>query len=66
MICIVTIKFGGDYDELTLVNPKVIETSKEMVIYFEKETHLKKNKIRSKNQIFSLYLTCITCSCHCP
>ena len=34
---IVTIKFGGDYDELTLVNPKVIETSKEMVIYFEKE-----------------------------
>lgn len=42
---IVTIKFGGDYDELTLVNPKVIETSKEMVVYFEKEMD-GKQKIR--------------------
>lgn len=42
---IVTIKFGGEYDELTLVNPKVIETSKEMVVYFEKELD-GKQKIR--------------------
>ena len=27
---IVTIKFGGEYDDLTLVNPTVIETSKEL------------------------------------
>ena len=46
---IVTIKFGGEYDELTLVNPTVTETSKEMVVYFEKEIDGKpygKQKIR--------------------
>ena len=42
---IVTIKFGGEYDDLTLVNPKVTETSKEMVVYFEKELD-KKQKVR--------------------
>ena len=42
---IVTIKFGGDYEDLTLVNPKVTETSNDMVQYFEKDS-FKKNKIR--------------------
>lgn len=56
---IVTIKFGGEYDELTLVNPKVIETSKEMVVYFEKEIDGKaygKQKIRktARHQWFKI------------
>ena len=41
---IVTLNFGGDYEELTLVNPTVTETSKEMVVYFEKDSV--KNKTR--------------------
>ena len=35
---IVTIKFGGEYDDLTLVNPTVTETSEAMVVYFEKDS----------------------------
>jgi len=52
---IVTIKFGGEYDELTLVNPKVTETSKEMVVYFEKELD-KKQKVRktARHQWFKI------------
>jgi peptide deformylase len=52
---IVTIKFGGDYDDLTLVNPKVTETSKEMVVYFEKELD-KKKKVRkvARHQWFKI------------
>jgi peptide deformylase len=52
---IVTIKFGGEYDELTLVNPKVTETSKEMVVYFEKEMD-GKQKIRktARHQWFKI------------
>ena len=42
---IVTIKFGGEYDDLTLVNPVITEASKELVVYFEKDLH-KKNKVR--------------------
>jgi hypothetical protein len=41
---IITLNFGGDYDELTLVNPQVTETSEEMVVYFEKDSF--KNKTR--------------------
>ena len=41
---IVTIKFGGDYEDLTLVNPTVTETSEELVVYFEKDSI--KNKTR--------------------
>ena len=52
---IVTIKFGGEYDYLTLVNPKVTETSKEMVVYFEKELD-KKQKVRktARHQWFKI------------
>ena len=42
---IVTIKFGGEYDDLTLVNPIATETSDAMVQYFEKDLY-KKNKVR--------------------
>ena len=41
---IVTIKFGGDYDDLTLVNPIVTETSEEMVVYFEKDSVKQKTR----------------------
>ena len=41
---IITLNFGGDYDELTLVNPTVTERSEEMVVYFEKDST--KNKTR--------------------
>ena len=52
---IVTIKFGGEYDDLTLVNPTVTETSKEMVVYFEKEFD-KKKKVRktARHQWFKI------------
>ena len=41
---IITIRFGGDYDELTLINPRVTEVSNETIVYFEKDTY--KNKTR--------------------
>jgi hypothetical protein len=41
---IITIRFGGEYEELTLVNPIVTEKSNELVVYFEKDS--KKNKVR--------------------
>jgi len=41
---IITIRFGGEYEELTLTNPRVTEVSKETIVYFEKDTY--KNKTR--------------------
>jgi peptide deformylase len=41
---IITIRLGGDYEELTLVNPTIIETSENPIVYFEKDST--KNKIR--------------------
>jgi len=41
---IITLRFGGEYDELTLVNPTVTERSAEMVVYFERDST--KNKTR--------------------
>ena len=41
---IITIRFGGDYEELTLTNPRVTEVSNETLVYFEKDTY--KNKTR--------------------
>lgn len=41
---IITIRFGGEYEELTLVNPRVTEVSNETIVYFEKDTY--KNKTR--------------------
>jgi hypothetical protein len=41
---IITLNFGGDYEELTLINPTVTDKSNEMVVYFEKDST--KNKTR--------------------
>jgi len=41
---IITIRFGGEYGELTLTNPRVTEVSNETIVYFEKDTY--KNKTR--------------------
>ena len=41
---IITLRFGGEYDELTLVNPTVTERSDNMVLYYEKDSL--KNKTR--------------------
>ena len=42
---IITIRLGNKEDELTLVNPKIINRSDMPVVYFEKDTY-KENKIR--------------------
>jgi hypothetical protein len=39
---IITIRLGGEYEELTLTNPKIVEASDEMVVYFEKDSINKK------------------------
>lgn len=41
---IITIRFGGEYEELTLTNPRVTEVSENAVVYFERDTY--KNKTR--------------------
>lgn len=42
---IITIRLGNQEDELTLVNPKVLQVSEKPLVYFEKDTY-KKNKVR--------------------
>ena len=42
---IITIRLGEKEDELTLVNPKVLQVSDKPLVYFEKDTY-KKNKVR--------------------
>lgn len=42
---IVTIRFGGEYEELTMVNPEIVEKSEEMVAYVERDSK-KPNKTR--------------------
>lgn len=51
---IVTIKFGGEYDDLTLVNPMVTETSEAMVVYFEKDSIKNKTRKTQRHQSFSV------------
>ncbi len=51
---IVTIKFGGDYDDLTLVNPIVTETSEEMVVYFEKDSVKQKIRKTARHKSFKV------------
>ena len=41
---IITLNFGGDYEELTLVNPIVTEKSEGLVVYFEKDEKGKTRK----------------------
>jgi len=42
---IITIRLGEKEDELTLVNPKVLQVSDKPLVYFEKDTY-KTNKVR--------------------
>jgi len=51
---IVTLRFGGEYEELTLVNPVVTETSEEMVVYFEKDSHKKKTRKTARHTWFKV------------
>jgi peptide deformylase len=51
---IVTLKFGGEYDDLTLVNPKVTETSDDMVMYIEKDSVKSKNRKTIRHKSFSV------------
>jgi hypothetical protein len=51
---IVTIKFGGEYDDLTLVNPIVTETSEEMVVYFEKDSVKQKTRKTARHKSFKV------------
>ena len=51
---IVTIKFGGEYDDLTLVNPTVTETSEELVVYFEKDSIKNKTRKTTRHKSFKV------------
>jgi hypothetical protein len=51
---IVTLRFGGEYDELTLVNPVVTEVSDEMVVYFEKDSHKQKTRKTTRHTWFKV------------
>lgn len=51
---IVTIKFGGEYDDLTLVNPVVTEVSDGMVVYFEKDSVKNKTRKTTRHKSFKV------------
>jgi len=51
---IVTIKFGGEYDDLTLVNPIVTEVSDAMVVYFEKDSVKNKTRKTTRHKSFKV------------
>ena len=51
---IVTIKFGGEYDDLTLVNPIVTETSEAMVVYFERDSVKQKTRKTARHKSFKV------------
>ena len=51
---IVTIKFGGEYDDLTLVNPIVTEVSDGMVVYFEKDSVKNKTRKTTRHKSFKV------------
>jgi hypothetical protein len=51
---IVTIKFGGEYDDLTLVNPVVTEVSDAMVVYFEKDSIKNKTRKTTRHKSFKV------------
>lgn len=51
---IITLKFGGEYEDLTLVNPKVLETSDDMVMYVEKDSVKNKNRKTIRHKSFKV------------
>jgi hypothetical protein len=51
---IITLRFGGEYDELTLVNPVVTERSDNLVVYYEKDLVKKKTRKTARHTSFSV------------
>jgi len=51
---IITLRFGGEYDELTLVNPVIIERSDNMVVYYEKDSVKNKTRRTVRHSSFSV------------
>jgi len=51
---IITLRFGGEYDELTLVNPTIIERSDNMVVYYEKDSLKNKTRKTVRHSSFSV------------
>lgn len=49
---IITLRFGGEYEELTMVNPTVTEKSDEMVVYFEKDSIKQKTRKTVRHKWF--------------
>ena len=45
---IITLRLGNKEDELTLVNPKVLQVSDKPLVYFEKDTY-KTNKVKNNS-----------------
>ena len=51
---IITLRFGGEYEELTMVNPTVTEKSDEMVVYFEKDSIKQKTRKTVRHKWFKV------------
>ena len=51
---IITLRFGGEYDELTLVNPIITERSDNMVVYFERDSVKNKTRKTVRHSSFSV------------
>lgn len=51
---IITLRFGGEYDELTLVNPVITERSDNMVVYYEKDSSKNKTRKTVRHSSFSV------------
>ena len=51
---IIALRFGGEYDELTLVNPVITERSDNMVVYFERDSVKNKTRKTVRHSSFSV------------
>ena len=51
---IITLRFGGEYEELTMVNPTVTEKSEELVVYFEKDSTKQKTRKTVRHKWFKV------------
>jgi peptide deformylase len=51
---VITLRFGGEYEELTMVNPVVTEKSKDMVVYFEKDSTKQKTRKTVRHKWFKV------------
>jgi len=51
---IITLRFGGEYEELTMVNPTVTEKSEDMVVYFEKDSIKQKTRKTVRHRWFKV------------